>query len=358
MKKTNVIWLIFGIIFLVLIVVWFSMETEEPETEYNQEDIVKQYIEENISELSPKEAVLGGTFYVTNIDFIEEDLVLVKYEDGHIDLEAHAKYSIVNDEVTIDYFRLLEELEESRESVNKQDLVQSYIEDNISELSPEDAVLGGTFYVTNINFVDENLAIVEYEDGHIALEARVVYSVVNNRVNINSFQILQNEEDLVINYIEDNISELSPEDAVLGGTFYVTNINFVDENLAIVEYEDGHIALKAEATYSVADNQVSIESFQIIEDENGENNEIGMEDEDLVYSYIEDNISELSPEDAVLGGTFYVTNINFVDNNLAIVEYEDGHIAFSAKATFSVNDNEVEINSFEIIPDGSTIERE
>ncbi|GEM_PF-3139147 len=363
MKKTNIIWLIFGIALIVLLAIWLTTDKQEPEievdTEVSHEDVVREYIQENISELSPEPEVLGGTFYVTNIDFIEEDLILVEYEDGHIALEANAKYSIINDEVVIDYFRLKEETVRSEEEfLNNEELVYNYIEQNISELSPEPEVLGGTFHVTSIDFIDDNLAIVEYEDGHIALEAQVIYSVVNNRVNINSFQILQNEEDLVINYIEDNISELSPEDAVLGGTFYVTNINFVDENLAIVEYEDGHIALKAEATYSVADNQVSIESFQIIEDENGENNEIGMEDEDLVYSYIEDNISELSPEEATLGGSFYVTSIDFVEDDIAIVDYEDGHVAFSAKATFSVNDNEVEINSFEIIPDGSTIERE
>ncbi len=271
MKKTNVIWLIFGIILLVLLVIWFSMETEKPEPESNQEDVVRQYIEDNISELSPEDPVLGGSFYVTNIDFIEEDLALVEYEDGHITLEAHAKYSVVNNEVTIDYFRLTEELEEGRESVNKQELVSSYIEDNISELSPEDAVLGGTFFVTNIDFVDDNLAIVDYEDGHIALEAQVIYSVVNNRVNINSFQLLEEDEEevgeneLVASYIEDNISELSPEDAVLGGTFFVTNIDFVSDNLAIVEYEDGHIALEAEAMFSVENNQVTIESFKLID---------------------------------------------------------------------------------------------
>ncbi len=340
MKKTNVIWLIFGIIFIVLLVIWFGMETtEELKIENNQEDIVKQYIEDNISELSPENAVLGGTFFVTNIDFIEEDLVLVEYEDGHIALKAHAKYSIINNEVTIDYFRLIEEREESRESVDKQDLVYSYIEDNISELSPEEAVLGGTFYVTNIDFIDENLAIVEYEDGHIALEAQVIYSIVNNRVNINSFQILQDEEDLVISYIENNISELSPVDEVLGGTFFVTNIKFIDENSAIVEYEDGHIALQAEATYSITDNQVSIDSFQLLE----------KDEEELVTNYIKENISELSPEEEVLGGTFFVTNIDFVSDSLAIVEYEDGHIALEAETMFSIENNKVTIESFKLI---------
>jgi hypothetical protein len=37
------------------------------------------------------------------------------------------------------------------------------------------------------------------------------------------------------------------------------------------------------------------------------------EQETLVDEYIRANISELSPEPEVLGGTFYVTNITFSD---------------------------------------------
>lgn len=273
MKKTNIIWLIFGIALIVLLAIWLTTDKQEPETEVDtevsHEDVVREYIQENISELSPEPEVLGGTFYVTNIDFIEEDLILVEYEDGHIALEANAKYSIINDEVVIDYFRLKEETVRSEEEfLNNEELVYNYIEQNISELSPEPEVLGGTFHVTSIDFIDDNLAIVEYEDGHIALEAQVIYSVVNNRVNINSFQLIEEEVDereLVSQYIEENISELSPEEAVLGGTFHVTNIEFVDENQAIVDYEDGHIDLQAQAIFSVEDGQVIIDSFEIIE---------------------------------------------------------------------------------------------
>ncbi len=187
MKKTNVIWLILGIILIVLLLVWFSMETEKPEVESKQEEIVKQYIEENISELSPKEAVLGGTFYVTNIDFIDHNLAIVEYEDGHIALEAQVVYSVVNNMVNINSFQILEEEEEV---LSDNDLVINYIKDNISELSPEKEVLGGTFYVTNIDFIDHNLAIVEYEDGHIALEAEVMFSIENKEVSIKSFKLI------------------------------------------------------------------------------------------------------------------------------------------------------------------------
>lgn len=70
---------------------------------------------------------------------------------------------------------------------------------------------------------------------------------------------------------------------------------------------------------------------------------------EVVATYIRDNISTLSPEEAVLGGTFYVTNINFLDNNSAIVSYEDGHIVLEAQATFHINENQVFIDSFELL---------
>lgn len=68
-------------------------------------------------------------------------------------------------------------------------------------------------------------------------------------------------------YIRDNISGLSPEKAVLGGTFYVTKIKFEDGNKAKVEYEDGHIAFQAEALYEILpDGSVRIDKFIIAED--------------------------------------------------------------------------------------------
>lgn len=72
----------------------------------------------------------------------------------------------------------------------------------------------------------------------------------------------------------------------------------------------------------------------------------------LVGDYIRENISSLSPEEEVLGGTFYVTSIRFTGPNSALVDYEDGHIALTALASFQVPEaNEVEITSFEISED-------
>lgn len=71
----------------------------------------------------------------------------------------------------------------------------------------------------------------------------------------------------VVDHIKSKITELSPEEAVLGGTFYVTEVSFKDGDLAIVEYEDGHIALVAEARYELLpDGSVRINNFEMIED--------------------------------------------------------------------------------------------
>jgi len=70
----------------------------------------------------------------------------------------------------------------------------------------------------------------------------------------------------------------------------------------------------------------------------------------LVGDYIRENISALSPEPEVLGGKFYIVSINFTGPYEAIVEYEDGHNLYRAKAVFSVPaSQEVKIESFDII---------
>ncbi len=355
MKKTNIFWILLVVVLLVFGFIWLFSNNQKTAGPKNEQLIVEEYIRENIADLSPREAVLGGTFYVTSLNFIDENSVIVDYEDGHIDLRAEASFSIINNQVIIDSFRLLNGNDQLIDD-NKQVLVTNYINDNISELSPEPEVLGGTFYVTNLNFIDENSVIVDYEDGHIDLKARVIYSIIDKEVVINSFQLIEeemieeevNDEDLISSYIEENISELSPEPEVLGGTFYVTNLKFVNSNTIVVDYEDGHIALRAELVFTIEDGEVVINSVKLIEEEE----EIVKEEpnnEDLVSNYIEENISELSPEPEVLGGAFYVTDLNFLGPGLVIVNYEDGHIALEAQATFFVENNEVTIESFKLI---------
>lgn len=66
-------------------------------------------------------------------------------------------------------------------------------------------------------------------------------------------------------YVRTSISELSPVKEVLGGTFYVTKIETADGN-GIVEYEDGHIALIADFTYTIDEvGKPTLTSFTVRE---------------------------------------------------------------------------------------------
>ncbi len=58
------------------------------------------------------------------------------------------------------------------------DEVEKYIKQNISSLSHERPVLGGTFYVTEIVWGSETKGLVSYEDGHIAVES--AFTVIQN----------------------------------------------------------------------------------------------------------------------------------------------------------------------------------
>lgn len=74
-----------------------------------------------------------------------------------------------------------------------------------------------------------------------------------------------------------------------------------------------------------------------------------IENPDSVIGYINKNISDLSPEKEVLGGSFYITNIT-ADAGTGTVIYEDGHNSFTADFTYEFSESgEVKITSFEIV---------
>lgn len=78
---------------------------------------------------------------------------------------------------------------------------------------------------------------------------------------------LVSKQKIVSDFLKTNISKLSPQKAVLGGTFYVTDVQLTSADGGTVAYEDGHIALKASFNYSIGDNQqVSITNFKVLPD--------------------------------------------------------------------------------------------
>lgn len=68
------------------------------------------------------------------------------------------------------------------------DLVKQYLNIHLNELSSIKAVLGGKFYVTDLQITNNNSGIVWYEDGHIAARAFFNYNISNNNVSISQFQ--------------------------------------------------------------------------------------------------------------------------------------------------------------------------
>jgi len=106
------------------------------------------------------------------------------------------------------------------------------------------------------------LALVLTACGHKTESDQVAIDEFNNQVNS---QITAVNAILLQEYLKENISTLSPTKEVLGGKFYLTNLEYENANNAIASYEDGHIALKAQVNFEVKEKQVKILGFEIIE---------------------------------------------------------------------------------------------
>lgn len=72
---------------------------------------------------------------------------------------------------------------------NEQNLVKDYLANHLSTLSPTKEVLGGKFYLTKITFTGTREADISYEDGHIALEAKVNYALDAQKLTITNFKV-------------------------------------------------------------------------------------------------------------------------------------------------------------------------
>lgn len=71
----------------------------------------------------------------------------------------------------------------------QEQMVETYVRQHITQLSPEPAVLGGRFYVTSFQFTGPGKARVQYEDGHNAYSARFDYGLgADGRVIISHFR--------------------------------------------------------------------------------------------------------------------------------------------------------------------------
>ena len=79
------------------------------------------------------------------------------------------------------------------------------------------------------------------------------------------------KEQIIEKYLKDNISSISPRKEVLGGKFYITKLIWIGDNSGVIEYEDGHIVVKATFNFEIRpdaqnrDYLVIIDNFKIFE---------------------------------------------------------------------------------------------
>lgn len=68
---------------------------------------------------------------------------------------------------------------------------------------------------------------------------------------------------------------------------------------------------------------------------------------DAIENYVRANLATLSPVEPTLGGSFYVTRIRLL-NGEGTVNYEDGHMAYVADFTYTISDDnrQIEVTSF------------
>ena len=80
----------------------------------NEQNLVKDYLSNHLSELSPEKEVLGGHFYLTDIKFVNDNQAQIAYEDGHIALSALVTYHLDHQGLQITDFSLLPEAEKQK----------------------------------------------------------------------------------------------------------------------------------------------------------------------------------------------------------------------------------------------------
>jgi hypothetical protein len=73
----------------------------------NEQNLVKDYLANHLTALSPTKAVLGGTFHLTDIKFNGNNEAVISYEDGHIALQADVNYEINPQDLKINDFKII-----------------------------------------------------------------------------------------------------------------------------------------------------------------------------------------------------------------------------------------------------------
>lgn len=140
--------------------------------------------------------------------------------------------------------------EEPCVSEDEQAMIENYLKENISTLSPTKEVLGGKFYITRFLFSEPGIVMVDYEDGHIALEAEVRYSIDEDKVDIIDFSITND------NGYNPEASEILPseEDSAAIKKIFLDKYNKGDDEVQVVieQFDDNY----ARGSVKIAMNKV------------------------------------------------------------------------------------------------------
>jgi len=148
------------------------------------------------------------------------------------------------------YDELNQEMLQEETSLNQED-VRTYIKENISDLAPEQAVLGGNFYVIKMIFLSENNVLVQYEDGHKAYVGKAEYTLSGDNINVRSFENVDIEVKKLaeINFSEaGNITFGNDQNPQLvyekpGAPALTKNINF-NESITCYNFEANSLVQK------------------------------------------------------------------------------------------------------------------
>ncbi|MCF7795933.1 hypothetical protein K9M42_02470 [Patescibacteria group bacterium] len=91
-------------------------------------------------------------------------------------------------------------------------------------------------------------------------------------------------------------------------------------------------------------------NYKKIDDNNSNNISVVIENknENLLNSYINQNIEELSPKKSI-GENFTIKNVEFLEEDLVNIEYSDENNLYKARVTFETENENIEITSFQII---------
>lgn len=96
---------IIGLVLALAAVAWYTSTVSTNFIDPTQAEV---YVREHISELSPRDEVLGGIFFVTSVTAHTDGTGVVEYEDGHNAFVADFTFTTEDDVVEITSFEVRE----------------------------------------------------------------------------------------------------------------------------------------------------------------------------------------------------------------------------------------------------------